>query len=615
MLSVPLMILLLLSCFFLALLNLANETPARRAFSGMALVIAVGTGTFFYGYGYVMTDGLHFTTLVKALLALCRMFAGINDLASIQKAPLMAHPGALALFWLGHFLAFYVTASATIAALGKRLLQRIRVEMLRKGPLLLIYGINEASVAYARHMAGEHHRAILLVDGDCPSGLETAIQAFGGVVNCSSDALQPTVRFLKRLGMRPGSRKLEVAALHEDSLHNLAYAELLLKSLNTLDIAPEQISLLSSGTGEDTAHLQASGGKGYGTVWSFDDYEITARLIMQNHPPCDRMAFEKGRALENFHCVIVGFGRMGQAMLSHLVMNSQFHGSHFRADIFAPQPQNGFLHDRGLLSSLDIRFHTDSGRSDAFYAFLQESRDLQWIALCTGDPAENTEIVRDLHAWYRSMPSRPLIIQATRTSYFCLDEEERTYRCSSIYDMEHALDIDRMDRMAMEINHIYCQSGKTAEEDWKDCSYFSRLSSRASADFFPAMLRAAGRTREQVLAGDWPPDAETAENLAITEHLRWCGFHYAMGFSRMPEDLYEERIRMYHQARAENRPFQIGKDIRHRFHACLIPWEDLDALSLRENEITGGHVDYKQMDRNNVKILADILRASAQEGQ
>ena len=46
-----------------------------------------------------------------------------------------------------------------------------------------------------------------------------------------------------------------------------------------------------------------------------------------------------------------------------------------------------------------------------------------------------------------------------------------------------------------------------------------------------------------------------------------------------------------------------------RTHACLVPWEELDALSARENAITGDQVDYKAMDRNNVLALPEILGA------
>jgi hypothetical protein len=43
-------------------------------------------------------------------------------------------------------------------------------------------------------------------------------------------------------------------------------------------------------------------------------------------------------------------------------------------------------------------------------------------------------------------------------------------------------------------------------------------------------------------------------------------------------------------------------------HACLIPWDDLDGLSRRENAVTGGSVDYKSLDTDNVLAMPDILR-------
>ena len=53
----------------------------------------------------------------------------------------------------------------------------------------------------------------------------------------------------------------------------------------------------------------------------------------------------------------------------------------------------------------------------------------------------------------------------------------------------------------------------------------------------------------------------------------------------------------------------VSKDMKRRLHACLIPWEELDALSARENELSGRSVDYKQMDRNNVLAVKQILSA------
>lgn len=84
-----------------------------------------------------------------------------------------------------------------------------------------------------------------------------------------------------------------------------------------------------------------------------------------------------------------------------------------------------------------------------------------------------------------------------------------------------------------------------------------------------------------------------------------------MGFHRMSEAEYEQRAAQYRadiQASGVS-SLRIGKNMLERTHACLVPWEELDALGARKNAITGGQVDYKAMDRNNVLALPEILKA------
>ena len=609
------MIVTMTACFFAMLLNLAVDTRFRRALMRYAIVFAGCVGAVLYGYGYAYCKGFHLISLLQALMALCRMFGGGNDLGSVQDAPLFRNPLVIAVFWLAHFLAFYAMASAVIATLGERLLRQIRVTLLRRGPLLLIYGVNAHSVAYGRRIDGEKHWAVLCVDKDCDPALESSVNSFGGVVEKGKDALAANARFLRHINMKPGSRKLELAALHEDGRMNLEYARALLDAMTDLGIRPEQTSLLARGIGEEVAALQALGGRGYGNVYAFDDCDLTARLVIRDHPPCDLIRFdEKGKAAEDFHAVILGFGRMGRAMLRQLVMNGQFHGSRFRVDIFDPSPQNGFLHDRALAQHYDIHFHAVSGMADEFYAFLEaEGSRVRMIALCTGNREENREIADDLADWYPRGEAMPLVVHATRDGYFWLDENRREKPGAHFFDSD-GFDFEGIDAMAMEVHHLYCENSgasRSALEDWRACSYFNRQSNRACADFFPAMLRAAGRTEAQVLAGDWPPAEDVLENLAITEHMRWCAFQYANGYSPMPEDVWNQRAERYRQERARGATpdFRIAKDEQRRLQACMIPWEDLDELSRRENAVTGGHVDYKQLDRNNVLLLSRAYRA------
>ena len=92
--------------------------------------------------------------------------------------------------------------------------------------------------------------------------------------------------------------------------------------------------------------------------------------------------------------------------------------------------------------------------------------------------------------------------------------------------------------------------------------------------------------------------------------MRWCAFHYVMGFRPMGDEEFDRRAAQYREEmqRAGTASLRIGKDMIRRRHACLIDWDALDALSDKENAVTGGKVDYKQMDRSNVLALPKILR-------
>ena len=79
----------------------------------------------------------------------------------------------------------------------------------------------------------------------------------------------------------------------------------------------------------------------------------------------------------------------------------------------------------------------------------------------------------------------------------------------------------------------------------------------------------------------------------------------------MSKEEFEANARVWRQCRAEGKAcgIKIAKNSRARTHACLIPWEELDEPSDRENAITGRNVDYKQIDIDNVLTMPKILKA------
>ena len=116
---------------------------------------------------------------------------------------------------------------------------------------------------------------------------------------------------------------------------------------------------------------------------------------------------------------------------------------------------------------------------------------------------------------------------------------------------------------------------------------------------------------EKVRDDGFAPEGELMENLAKTEHLRWWAFQFSEGYRVMPREIWEARAEAHLKEKKEkgSSRIRIGKDPEHLLHACMIEWDELDELSRRENEVTGGSVDYKQMDRDNVLNVGPLVRA------
>ena len=83
----------------------------------------------------------------------------------------------------------------------------------------------------------------------------------------------------------------------------------------------------------------------------------------------------------------------------------------------------------------------------------------------------------------------------------------------------------------------------------------------------------------------------------------------------MTESEFEQRAAVYRIEKAKDpeTKYRIAKDTEQRIHACLIPWEELDAYSQKESAVTGKYCDYKEYDRENVRKIPTVLRSMEQE--
>lgn len=623
---------LIIGCSTVLLLAILTQLALKpKTATKLTAWSALGTavvGLVFYGYGY-SSIGLPIPlAVIRSTMSVCGMFLGKNEIDNISSAPLFQSEIGQILFWLVHLAAFYATAGAAISTIGSSLVERVRLTLARKGDLLLIYGVSADSVAFAKQMQNRKGTSIVFVDPSPDANQIKPIQNMGCLPRTDAVSTSAGTSFLKRVGVRPGERNIWLYCLHKEQSKNLYYASAFKKSAQELGICQDKLhlTLLSTDEAVYAPLLGTQDTYGYGDVNVINEAQMVARLLIQKHPPCNVVTFdENGRAQTDLDCLLIGYGRIGQAVLDQLICHGQFAGSKFHATVFALDFNN--VHGKLacetmlLLDQYDLTFHASDARSREMYEFLREHRNtLNYITIAAGNEKKSEELAWEICHYLNHLHCNLPVYLCSYTGVLRILPGELPNK-SAVYD-KNILWSNTLDRRAMVLNQTYCQgNGLTAEQNWAVCDYFSRLSSRASADFAPVFLRMAGMTREEIAEKGWKPQGYLLENLAETEHMRWCAFHHTMGFSPMDKEIHAQRTKqmcseLVASGKSRTKP---SKDMTNHIHACLIPWDLLDDLSDRENEIIqsypnlpqelkdGKKADYKQLDRNNILALQEVL--------
>ena len=599
-------------------LNIVLKPAFAARLTTVCLIVSVLGGVIFYGAGYMERTGNLLLTVIRTPVFVLRMFVGVNELSAIEGSTLVSSPAGMFFFWLFHLFAFYSIASAAMITIGAEALRHLRILLSRRGDLVLIYGINENSIALGKECLDGKSSSVVFIAEEVSDTVLRDLNYSGMSVVAGPSAVNSDKRTMRRL--RVGKRKLMVYALDAQEDRNLYYALRLKDALEKEGVPAENTSLALPGA-EDilTPMLQVSSeAYGFGYVHVFDPSMLVARALIRMCPPWESVRFsEDGRAAENYECAIVGFGSHGQAALRQLIMNGQFEGSSFRAAVFSLhfEAEAGYLTEDcpELLKRYEIHQIRADGRSAEFYRYVEErSKTLKLIAVCTGDEEMNREISDNLMLFLQRRTAENIcVVRCGKQGVRYQERVGSPIISYSIYSREF-LSAKEADRGAVLLNAVYDSSDRSDWEKWIACDSFSKMSSRASADFLPAFVRASGSSREEILAGSWDPSPALLETLGRTEHLRWNAFHFAMGYRPMSREEFEANAETWLQCRQKGVPcpIRITKNSEARTHACLIPWEELDELSEREKAVTGREVDYKQTDINNVLALPMLLKAT-----
>ncbi len=597
------------AAFFLAFtLWLAADQKHMEKWTGWAFAVAIAGGLCIYGsINASLYAGDALVAILHTVVDMGGMFGNNGDgsyenyLELIKNCSPTVMTWYKLIYWIIHFFAYYSLISAIILFLGKDVILMFKKLIMHVNDIELIYGVDENTVEFGSRLSSDKFVSLVFVgEGDVT---ENSIRQIGGLWYTDADALEPKASFLKSLGLKKGKRRIRISAISKDGNANIRYAKKMLECLKQRGVDPSQTELVMFGLEETEGRgLQASGAEyGYGSVRAFERFELVARLLTRTYPLCEAIEFDKNAlAKEDMEVLLVGFGSRGQAVLRKLVANGQFEGSHFHVMIFDPKADDidGLfaLRYEALLKEYDIDISANDGRSKAFYSYLKEkAAKLRYIVVAVGDERVGTEIAGDIADTLKAEGyPRPV--------YQCLGDRVLKHTAGEASEAVGILDSEilyhgRMDELSMQINHYYCGEDGRIDEQWRNCDYFSRMSCRASADYLSAYLeRTCGEDGISIAP-------EKLENLAKTEHRRWNAFHFSMGYAPMSEEVFKERKALF----KKDRKTRITKDADRKLHACLVGWDELDALSERENRITGKNIDYKKMDRDNIEVIRKMI--------
>lgn len=622
MLSVS--VLVLATALFLAMMmNLALKSKYSSKIAAICMVIGVVGGIVFYGVGFAETTGNLVLSVLRTPFCIIRMFIGVNELSAIQGSSLVSTEFGITAFWFVHLCAFYSITSAVLTTIGAAAVRQLRLMLSRRGELTMIYGINERSRAIARECLSERGMSVVFIAEQATESMIGELNDIGASALVGAAAAASEDQVMKKLHVK--NRTVTVYALEDDPDRDLQYALRLRDALKRAEVPAENTRLTLPGT-EDiiSSMLQVSEDQyGFGFVNVYNPAELTARALIRTCPPWDQVSFwEDGHAKEDFSCAIVGFGSHGQEVLRQLVMNSQFAGSSFHATVFSLRSnlEAGYLLTDcpELQKQYDITGMQADGRGKEFYEYVEAHlSDLKLIAICTGSDSMNREISDNLMLFlHRRHAENICVVQCGANGVRYQAAVGSPIVSTKIYTRAF-LSAEEADRNAILLNSTYDTSERSDWEKWVACDSFSKMSSRASAEFLPAFIKISGSSKESMLNGEWTPTPEMQQVLGETEHLRWCAFHYAMGYMPMTPEQFEANAETWARLQKEGstKKIKIAKDTQARRHACLIPWSDLDELSERENSLTGRNVDYKQLDINNVLELPHLLQVREEAAQ
>ena len=283
---------------------------------------------------------------------------------------------------------------------------------------------------------------------------------------------------------------------------------------------------------------------GGANLFAFSEAQAAARSVMLRHPPFLLARRIKASAV---HVLIVGFGRLGQAVARDVVLNcitSDLGPPHVTVvHLEAEAARAEFLHKHPEFCGED-RFQVMTDLDQAKFA--EDKPQICAVYICLRDSAEalSTAIIQKERASRHDLIQGPIFVRLRSGGPLRPDSGVASLKPRQIYSFGALSDAaassaalaDDPDADAKRVHEVYARTGGYSATPWAELSEELRVSNRRVISHVPAKLASLGFDLEAWLTQPdaerrWPPalapgealyrDEDERRSAAILEHERW----------------------------------------------------------------------------------------------
>lgn len=577
-------------------------------------------GVAIYSIGYVTIEEVDeypfniFSAGLNAIFSTGRMFVLENDYGELTNSFKGCVDFKIA-FGAIMVLAMLTMVILVLSLFGFGFLSTLRIQVLRlfgtHRPVYIFTCICERTMSLARDIRKSDSHSLILfllshdkMDEEQDNRLLRKVATLDNTYIRISDQ---DFESLNDFGIFPSLAKTQVrfVALHEDQVQNM---KLSLQLSNLLKSSPmkDQVTLyvltdeLLFGRAFESPEISGI------SIVPLDRNALASHDLMERMPILQfaKAHFENGYANGKLTVMLTGSGKIVSFLLRDIITQGQQIGLKLRV-ILVAEDAGDFTAQFLAVNPESKRYaalelaEVKPGSAQFLSMYKEHCRDTDMV-VCTGETdEENAQLACILKRISMETGAQTYVSAHLRTKDFNKYAFAGEPGCDilsfgedSILEHADVVINERLDHMAKAVHRYYCKT-YNGGLPWQRLSMYERESSRALAMHIQTKLFALDM---ELVKNDDPAEQRSnqfdvliasrpdiLENLAISEHMRWCAHLATHGWTQLPiGDAFQKADR-----------FQ-------RKHPCMADWEELGRIS----KLAGR--DYQELDRALIRSLSDI---------